>query len=142
MYEQRSEAHSVAVGAQMKFHQDGTLPQNGEVWVFGSNLAGAHGAGAAKVALEKFGAEYGFGIGRVGDTYAIPTKGIALEVLSIDQITPHIRVFLDYAWTSKRQFFVTRIGCGLAGYTDADIAPLFKGAPANCSFATEWRKYL
>ena len=126
----------------MKFHADGTLPQNGEVWVFGSNLAGVHGAGAAKVALERFGAEYGFGIGRVNDTYAIPKKGIALEVLSIDQITPHIRVFLDYARTSKRQFFVTRIGCGLAGYADADIAPLFKGAPANCSFANEWKEFL
>ena len=127
----------------MKFHTDGTLPQNDEVFVFGSNLAGAHGAGAAKVAREKYGAQMGIGVGFQGHSYAIPTKDHSIETLDVEDIKQYVSRFLEVAADyPEKSFFVTRIGCGLAGYADADIAPLFNGAPANCSFANEWRKYL
>lgn len=130
----------------MKFHKDGTLPQNGEVFVFGSNLAGIHGAGAARAAHEKFGAEYGFGKGwkHPWKCYAIPTKDYQINTISLDEIRVYINEFIiltqDY-FVLNKGYFVTRIGCGLAGYKDEQIAPLFKEA-RNCSFAEEWRQYL
>ena len=131
----------------MTFHKDGTLPESGEFFVFGSNLAGRHGAGAARVAREKFGAVQGMGEGFMrlgGQSYAIPTKDRDLIVLPLSSIAQGVRRFLDMATNDPlaRRFFVTRIGCGLAGYTDAEIAPMFKGAPGNCSFAEEWREFL
>ena len=128
----------------IRFHIDGTLPQNGEVFVFGSNLAGIHGAGAAKIATAKFGAEYGRGSGFQGLSYAIPTKGFNLEVLPLHTIQHDIEEFVrrtNDGFTLTYGYFVTRVGCGLAGYSDAEIAPMFKGA-TNCSFAEEWRPYL
>lgn len=126
----------------MKFHKDGTLPQNGEVFVFGSNLAGIHGAGAAKAAVEQFGAIYGVGIGLNGNSYAIPTKDYAIKTMTLGDIEPFIKQFLKYADAcSDVSFFVTRIGCGLASYKDSDIAPMFKYAK-NCSFAEEWKPFL
>jgi hypothetical protein len=127
----------------MKFHKDGTLPTNGEIFVFGSNLAGVHGAGAAKVAAEKFGARSGIHTGTCGRSYAIPTKDYKLNTRSLTMINVSIALFKGVAKKrSNEQFFVTRIGCGLAGYHDSQIAPMFKGAPDNCSFAEEWREYL
>ena len=127
----------------MKFHKDCTLPQDGEIFVFGSNLAGVHGAGAAKVAHEKFGAQLGFGHGRTGKSWAIPTKDENIETMPLGEIRYHVDYFLNQAESTPNiKFFITRIGCGLAGYKDSDIAPMFKGAPDNCSFAEEWRKYL
>ncbi len=132
----------------MKFHRDGTLPVNNEYFVFGSNLAGIHGAGAAKAAL-KFGATYGVGNGFCGNTYAIPTKSREIGTLSLEAIDKYIALFIDRAYQLRdtKQFFVTRIGCGLAGYRDADIAPLFRDRGGyktlhNCSFAEEWSMYL
>jgi hypothetical protein len=126
----------------MKFHKDGSQPRSDEVFVFGSNLAGVHGAGAAKQAV-KYGARYGHGIGLQGLTYAIPTKDHDIKTLAIDKIVPYIDRFkkmtLEYP---QAKFFITRVGCGLAGYKDADIAPLFKGCGENCSFPTEWERYL
>jgi hypothetical protein len=126
-----------------RYHKDGTLPQNGEVFVFGANLAGIHGAGAAKVALEKFGAEMGkFGL--VGKSWGIPTKGNFMNVLPLDNISVSVNIFVTVTNTKafeNTQWFVTRVGCGLAGYKDEDIAPMFKGAK-NCSFAETWKPYL
>jgi hypothetical protein len=111
-----------------------------KVFVFGSNLAGRHGKGAALCARQEYGAEYGVGEGRTGNAYAIPTKGHRLEVLPLTSIEKSVRKFLAYAAQhSSEQFFVTRIGCGLAGYTDAQIAPFFKYAPPNVELPKEWR---
>lgn len=128
------------------YHKDGTLPQNGEVFVFGSNLAGIHGAGAAKVAAQMFGAQYGDGRGWMKDfrSYAIPTKGVMLGVLPLHIINESIENFIRMTnddFVLNNGYFVTRIGCGFAGYKDEEIAPLFRGA-RNCSFAEEWRPYL
>ena len=95
-----------------------------EVFVFGSNLAGMHGGGAAWVAFRKFGAVMGCGVGPQGQSYAIPTmQG------GIDTIKPYVDAFIDYAKAHPESFFyVTRIGCGIAGFTDSEIAPLFRDA--------------
>ena len=128
----------------MKFHKDGTLPQNGEVFVFGSNLAGIHGGGAALVAKQKFGALQGFGSGPMSSCYAIPTKDAKVaNSLPLELIKGCVQEFLAYAKLySGAEFFVTRIGCVLAGYSDAEIAPMFAGATSNCSFSEQWREYI
>lgn len=126
------------------YHKDGTLPTNGEIFVFGSNLAGRHGAGAAKVAQEKFGALYGYGTGLVGESFAIATKDRDLNVRDLDKIENAVTTFVNMTHLKSMEdtkWFVTRVGCGLAGFKDKEIAPLFKGA-RNCSFAEEWREYL
>lgn len=126
-----------------RYHQDGSLPPPDAVFVFGSNLAGRHGKGAALFAAKQLGAVRGNGVGRQGRCYAIPTKGLRLEVLPLQAITQHVADFLAYAQRhSEQMFHVTRVGCDLAGYANAQIAPLFRSAPANCSFATEWREFL
>jgi len=109
------------------------------IFVFGSNLAGRHGAGAAKDALEQYGAIYGQAEGRQGDSYAIPTKSSKLEPLPLAWINEHVQAFLIYATAHpKLAFQVTRIGCGLAGYRDEDIAPRFRDAPSNCHLNPAW----
>ena len=98
-----------------------------EILVFGSNLLGRHGAGAALTAVRKFGAINGKGIGIQGNSYGIPTKGKNIEVLSIKEITKHVNTFISYAKKNKDKIFlITEIGCGLAGYSPKDIAPLFE----------------
>lgn len=125
-----------------KFHADRSQPEGDAIFVFGSNEAGRHGAGAAKQAL-KYGAKYGQGVGFSGSTYAIPTKDAQLKTLHIPTIRLYVDEFIAQARRSPDQkFFVTRIGCGLAGYRDAEIAPLFLSAPENCSFAEQWRVFL
>lgn len=125
-----------------RFHKDGTLPTDMSVWVFGSNLAGRHGKGAAKVARDVFGARQNVAVGLVGHSYAIPTKDENLRVLPLWKIQEYVRRFLrETSEMPEINFFVTRIGCGLAGYKDEDIAPMFRGA-LGCSFAEEWRPYL
>jgi hypothetical protein len=100
-----------------------------EIFVFGSNDSGRHGKGAAKTAM-KWGAIYGQGKGIQGRTYGIPTVNASISnKLSLDKIQAHVDTFIDYA--SKKTdyiFLVTEIGCGLAGWTVKDIAPLFKDA--------------
>lgn len=95
-----------------------------DIFVFGSNLEGHHDGGAARVALERFGAIYGQGVGIQGQSYAIPTM-----FDSVDKIKPYVDDFLDlaYEW-DQNTFYVTRIGCGIAGFTDEEIAPLFAAA--------------
>lgn len=128
----------------MDFHIDGTVPKDSNtIWVFGSNLAGRHGRGAAKVAMNKFGAQYGVGLGLTGNSYAIPTKNKRIQTLNMESIRLYVNDFLDYARrTPEKKFFVTRIGCVLAGFADSQIAPMFKDAPDNCSFAEQWRPFL
>lgn len=126
-----------------QYHQDGSSPTGPEIFVFGSNEAGRHGAGAAKAAKIQFGAVYGVGRGPTGQSYAIPTKDKDLRTLSLEKIEKSVNDFLDYARLyPEKTFFVTRIGCDLAGYKNEDVAPMFKNAPANCSFAKEWRAYM
>jgi hypothetical protein len=110
------------------------------IFVFGSNLAGRHGKGAAKTALDEHGAIYGRGVGMQGQSYAIPTKGYRLETLSVHDISKFVNDFKKYAHRNPHlRFNVTRVGCGLAGYSDNDIAPLFWGAPRNCQLPEGWR---
>ena len=97
-----------------------------EVFVFGSNLAGMHGGGAAYAAFKKFGAIWGRGVGLQGQSYAIPTMQGGVET-----IRPYVDDFIDFAKAHPDLFFyVTRIGCGIAGFADAEIAPLFAAARA------------
>lgn len=124
-------------------HPDGGVPGSGEIFVFGSNLAGRHGKGAALLAKEAYGAQIGVGSGPSGQSYAIPTKDVRLDVLPIEVIRRYVSDFKTYARLHPAQtFFLTRIGCGLAGFANSDIAPLFADAPANCSFPSEWMPYL
>ncbi len=96
----------------------------GEIFVFGSNLAGMHGGGAARVALDRFGAVPGQGVGLQGQSYAIPTmQG------GVDTIRPYVDEFIEFARSHPElKFYVTRIGCGIAGFDDSEIAPLFADA--------------
>lgn len=95
-----------------------------EVFVFGSNLAGMHVGGAARVAYKHFGAVMGQGVGMQGQSYAIPTMQGGVET-----IKPYVDEFIKLAreW-DQTIFYVTRIGCGIAGFTDEQIAPLFAEA--------------
>lgn len=95
-----------------------------EVFVFGSNLAGHHGGGAALVALERFGAVWGQGTGLQGQSYGIPTMQGGVET-----IRPYVDEFIEFAGShTGMRFLVTRIGCGIAGFRDEEIAPLFAKA--------------
>lgn len=112
------------------------------IFVFGSNLAGRHGKGAALDAKKQYGAVYGVGEGRTGRAYAIPTKDANLRVLPLEKILPHVATFTQYAQDHPDlDFFVTRVGCGLAEYTDDQIAPMFSNAPKNCSLPEGWPDY-
>ena len=92
-----------------------------EIFVFGSNLQGYHGAGAARMALDKFGAVWGQGAGLHGQSYAIPTMEGGVET-----IKPYVDEFIDFVKQHPEyQFLLTRVGCGIAGFTDEEIAPLF-----------------
>lgn len=100
-----------------------------EIFVFGSNYAGRHKKGAALFALDNFGAVLGQGFGPMGQCYAIPTKDRNIETLPLNEIQPYIWVFIKYAQQNPHLIFkVTKIGCGLAGYSPKDVAPMFKSA--------------
>jgi hypothetical protein len=102
-----------------------------EIFVFGSNLAGRHGAGAAKAAMEH-GAIYGQGEGRQGNSYGIPTKDEKLRTLNLPEVRQGVERFLDYARANPDlRFRLTAIGCGFAGYHPSVIGPLFAEAPEN-----------
>lgn len=129
---------------EIKSHRDGTLPTGFEIFVFGSNRAGIHGAGAAKTARDVYGAELGMGEGKFGKSYALPTKDRDLKTLSILTVQLHVRKFIAYAKSrrGRYEFFITRVGCGLAGYSDADIAPMFAPPLGNCNYPESWLPYL
>ena len=114
----------------MNIEQKRTTPefitelQPGEIFVFGSNLQGMHGGGAARVAYRNFGAIMGQGVGLQGQSYAIPTMQGGVET-----IRPYVDEFIAFAKEHPElTFLVTRIGCGIAGFTDEEIAPLFAEA--------------
>jgi hypothetical protein len=110
--------------------------------VFGSNLAGRHGKGAAKDALTLHGAIYGQAEGLQGFSYGIPTKMENFRPLPLTEIENYVKTFVKFTKENPRYlFFVTAVGTGLTGYKDKDIAPMFKGA-VNCYFPEEWREYL
>ncbi len=95
-----------------------------EIFVFGSNLAGMHGGGAARVAMDRFGAKWGQGVGLQGQSYAIPTMQGGVET-----IKPYVDEFIAFAQGHPEYtFLVTPIGCGIAGFTAEEIAPLFSQA--------------
>lgn len=101
-----------------------TRLQDNEIFVFGSNLAGYHAGGAARIAYNRFGAIWGLGVGPQGQCYAIPTMHGGPQA-----IKPYVDQFINYALEHPQQLFlVTRIGCGIAGYTPRQIAPLFTDA--------------
>lgn len=111
------------------------------IFVFGSNIAGRHGKGAALEAVQRHGAIYGKGEGLQGKSYAIPTKDNYIRSLPLIKINQYVQRFIKFAKENpKLEFFVTRIGCGLAGYTDEQIAPMFEEAPLNCKLPEGWRK--
>jgi hypothetical protein len=110
-----------------------------EVFVFGSNLAGLHGGGAARQAYESFGAVWGDGEGPTGQCYAIPTKDRKVRTLPLSSIERSVQHFLRYAAIQTEQtFLVTAIGCGLAGYNAKQIAPMFVGAGPNVILPEEF----
>ena len=101
-----------------------TALQPGEIFVFGSNLEGQHGGGAALLAYRKWGAIWGQGVGLQGQTYGIPTMQGGVET-----IAPYVDEFIRFAQAHpKLIFLVTEIGCGIAGFRPEEIAPLFKEA--------------
>ena len=110
------------------------------VFVFGSNLAGRHGLGAAKYARDNLGAKYGVGEGPTGECYALPTKDEHIKTRPLEAIEESIVKFLDYARDQKEVFKVTPIGCGLAGYQVHEIRALFlrHEIPENVVFSKEW----
>lgn len=113
-----------------------------DIFVFGSNQAGAHGAGAARHASDNLLAEWGVGEGVTGGCYAIPTKDYNLAVRSLDDIRVSVDRFIAHAAANPgTKYFVTRVGCGYAGYSDADIAPMLQAAPDNCELPPGWRGY-
>lgn len=111
-----------------------------EVFVFGSNLEGMHGGGAARMAYERFGAVWGQGVGRQGQCYAIPTMHGGLDV-----IKPYVDDFVEYARCHpENRFLLTRVGCGIAGFADGEMAPLFAAVLdlPNVYVPREWLAFL
>lgn len=140
----------------IRFHKDGTTPpaRNGYIFVFGSNDKGIHGKGAAKIAVDVYGAIRGQAEGRQGNSYAIPTRVATwdaenkrwdMRTMSVADIQDNVNFFIEKAERAdpkKFLFFVTRVGCGLAGVEDKRIAPMFKGVKGNYSFAEEWEEFI
>lgn len=116
-------------------------PDDPRVFVFGSNRRGIHGAGAALYARLRLGAVQGFSEGLMGDRcYALPTCSCPGVPLTIEQVNQHVQTFLAYADSSPTfRFFVSPVGCGLAGFFEHQIAPLFHDAPPNCDLPPGWR---
>lgn len=123
------------------------MMEHTECFVFGSNTAGIHGAGAAKEAWQKHGAKYGVGYGlsfdEKGASFAIPTKDRHIQTLPTAAVKLFVDGFLAYAWSRPDLTFkITRIGCGLAGFKDEQIASMFDFAPTNCKFDLKWSEHL
>jgi hypothetical protein len=109
------------------------------IFVFGSNLAGQHLGGAAAFAVKHFNAEFGIGEGPTGKSYAVPTKDEHLDSLPLTDIQWHVEQLLAYARTQRdARFQVTRLDCGIAGFSDAQIAPMFKKTSDNLFVPGRW----
>ena len=121
------------------------MKQQQEILVFGSNLSGIHGAGAARYAVQHHGAVMGQGMGLQGDSYALPTKGVNISFMPLEDIGRHVAAFIQFTKIRPDlNFRVTRVGCGLAGFKDTDIAPLFRDALPlkNVRLPQGWREFL
>lgn len=129
----------------MNLHPDMAQPAADEIFVFGSNLAGVHGAGAAAAARRFYGAEMGKGQGYMGRSYALPTKDHNIESMDLMEVNEAVCDFVLYVKNHPNmKFFITRVGCGLAGNADEDIAPMFHEIADNdnCTFPEQWAPYL
>lgn len=116
-----------------------TVLEPNEVFVFGSNLNGFHNGGAARVALDKFGAVYGQPTGPQGDSYAIPTMTRDMKPLAPKYIRHYADVFIEYATANpQKTFYLTKVGCGIAGHREPDMALLFEGTPDNVIKPEKW----
>lgn len=120
------------------------VPRN-KIFVFGSNTEGRHGKGAAKLALDKFGAIYGQSTGLQGNSYAIITKDLKRGLRSVTLESIRTQVF-DLIWYAimnpTKEFYVCPIGCGLAGFKIEEIAELFKNCPNNIELCPEFKNHL
>lgn len=106
-----------------------TTLKEDEIFVFGSNLMGAHGGGAAFFAQKHFGAKTGVAVGHTGDCYALPTLSKTYEKLELEYIQSQVNDLIKHAFIRPRKtYVVTEIGCGIAGFSPEDIAPMFKNA--------------
>ena len=124
----------------MSKHLAPNMQSPSTIFVFGSDTAGRHGAGAALYAKLHYQANYGQGEGLQGQNYAIPTKDGNLQPLPVSQISKAVQRFKNFARSNPQlSFFVTRIGCGLAGFRDEHIAPLFANTFHNCKLPQGWR---
>jgi len=133
-------------------HEDGHSPNepyfNGRlvIFVFGSNDAGRHGAGAAKFARDNFGAKYGVGKGLTGRSFAIPTKDVRIRTHSLSVIQDNVNEFSEFVnqYSEKYFFWLTMIGCGLAGYKSHQIAPMFNKIKEfhAISFPVQWESFI
>lgn len=104
------------------------MTEKNDCFVFGSNTKGIHGAGAAKAALDLYGAKWGVGQGLSGRSYAIPTKDDRIRTLPLNKVKQNVERFVKDATKNPQvTFYVTKIGCGLAGFSEHEIAPLFRG---------------
>lgn len=118
------------------------LPED-TIFVFGSNMAGTHQGGAAKTALLHFGATKGVGRGWAGQSFAIPTMNEHLQQMPLSQIQHYIDDFKIYTRNHlKMKYFITSVGCGVAGYKVEEIAPMFKGISRNVIFPVSFRPFV
>lgn len=112
------------------------------IFVFGSNLAGIHGAGSARAAYEEHGAIMGVGVGLANNSYAIPTKDKNIHTMHLLDIEPYVKDFIQFARDNPDMVFdIVAIGCGLAGFTPEQIGPMFKDVPSNCNLPKEFLDY-
>lgn len=117
-----------------------TRLQLNEIFVFGSNLRGAHAGGAARLAKDKFGAQEGVGEGLTGQSYAFPTLTADFEKVSHTALEgSRDRFFATARQHPEKTFLLTKVGCGIAGFSEDEIRPLFKNAPANVILPEEWQ---
>ncbi len=113
---------------------------NKRIFVFGSNLAGVHGAGSAKAAMQYHGAIWGQGEGLQGNSYGIATKDARLQTLSLESIERSVRRFIQFATEHPEMTFqCVKVGCGLAGVEEEVMKKFFANAPLNCELPRGWR---
>ncbi len=113
-----------------------------EVFVFGSNLAGNHAGGAAKLALERFGARTGLGEGLAGQSYAFPTLSKKMGILSRKRLEEARYFFYKtVVWNLDKTFYLTQVGMGIAGYEISEIAPLFRVTISNVIYPQSFIDY-
>jgi hypothetical protein len=111
------------------------------IFVFGSNLAGRHGKGAALTARQLHGAIYGQSEGLQGQSYAIPTKDKDLKPRSLEEMQKSVEKFKQFAIDNPTMcFYITAVGCGLAGYSPDQIGPFFKNCPSNCELPEQFKQ--